>query len=483
MIPALMLALAAAPPGPPDAFAVVVGSNRSPAASVAPLRYGDDDAVQHARAMRLLGARVLLLTEPDGDTRDLFPGLAPDGPATRAALTRALEQAFAELAKARAAGKATRFYLFFAGHGDLTADGRPFLQLDDARLERDDLAGLVQRSSADENHVVIDACHAALFVGNRGPGGRRVPMPAGFAASRGPAWPPRTGLFTARSSGGQTHEWAELQAGVFSHEVRSGLLGGADANADGQISYRELAAFVRRANEAIANRKDRPQVITSPLGGDWDAPLVTLPPTPLALRVDRPGRLFVESERGVRVAELHVAARSRTELRLPTDLGALFLQRPGDGTEARLDPRGGAILLSSIGLSPARTRPRGAAHEAFLSLFALPFDSAAVATFQPEPDVWSAADEGQRSPRAPRWAPWAIAAAGVAVGVVGLGFELSALSLARDGREAKGIDRPTLNEQIRERNQRALVIGGAGAVLAGFGLGWAFWSASHEEER
>ena len=39
--------------------------------------------------------------------------------------------------------------------------------------------------------------------------------------------------------------------GVFSHEVRSALLGGADVDGDDRVTYRELASFVAVANEAV----------------------------------------------------------------------------------------------------------------------------------------------------------------------------------------------------------------------------------------
>src|SRR6185436_2760588 len=125
-----------------------------------------------------------------------------------------------------AAGRRTELYFLFAGHGDIT-DGRPFLQLDDAKLWREDLAELLRGAGADANHVVVDACYGAAFVSDRGPGGERDRLPSGFSRGTKAVWPARTGFLTARSSGGQTHEWAEYQAGVFSHELRSGLMGAA----------------------------------------------------------------------------------------------------------------------------------------------------------------------------------------------------------------------------------------------------------------
>src|SRR4029077_6440133 len=78
-----------------------------------------------------------------------------------------------------------------------------------------------------------------------------------------------TGFVLASSSGGATHEWEEFQGGIFSHEVRSGLLGGADTNGDGRITYAELTAFVRVANQPVRNDRYRPEILArAPSNGD-----------------------------------------------------------------------------------------------------------------------------------------------------------------------------------------------------------------------
>src|SRR5437762_3404086 len=71
---------------------------------------------------------------------------------------------------------------------------------------------------------------------------------------------PRVGLLLSSSSHRESHEWDGFEAGVFSHEVRSGLYGAADADGDGEVTYREIAAFVARADAAIPNERFRPQV-------------------------------------------------------------------------------------------------------------------------------------------------------------------------------------------------------------------------------
>jgi hypothetical protein len=464
--------------------AVVVGSNRSPAASTADLHYADDDAVQGARTLELLGATSWLLVAPDQETRELFPGARPQATPTRAAVAAAVKQAFARLASAHAEGRPTRFYFFFAGHGDV-AGGRPYLQLEDGRLYRDDLAALLHDSPADEHHLVIDACHASLFVADRGAGGARAAVEPGFSRSAGPAWPAHTGLFTARSIGDKTHEWTEFQAGIFSHEVRSGLLGAADADRDGHVTYRELGAFVRRANEAIVNRKYRPEVVTQPPGGDAEAVFADLPDGPMVIDLDNdPGRIFVDSENGVRLADLHPATGTRLALRLPTDLGPLYLQQVGSEQEVRMVPREGRILLSQLPATPARARARGAAHEAFRLLFTHPFDAAAVRGFEPALADLTDVAATDPFPRRPLL-PWIVTSTGIAANVAAVGIGLWGYRQADAANNASGLERATLQQDIARTNHAAMVVGAIGVALAAGGLGWLWLSrdqASNEGE-
>src|ERR1700758_3212325 len=98
----------AAPRPPAVSVAVVVGSNHAPAPPLQDLRFADDDAVQSARTLALLGAESTLLVTADSETRELYPTLVPTGPATRAALRAAFQAAAARIAGARAEGRRTR---------------------------------------------------------------------------------------------------------------------------------------------------------------------------------------------------------------------------------------------------------------------------------------------------------------------------------------------------------------------------------------
>lgn len=460
----------------PDAanFALIIGSNKSPSPAVAPLRYADDDALANDRTARLLGMQTVLLVSPDEDTKALFPRLSATPPASRAALKEALRHLSNEVRKARAAGHTTTLHVFFAGHGDREG-GRSFLQLDDARLWPDDLADGVAGVGAEQNHIVIDACHAGEFVGARGPGGRRTSVAPGFSTALSPRWPARTGFLTARSASGQTHEWVEFQGGIFSHEARSALVGGADVNLDGAITYRELAAFVARANAAVPNVKYRPHVVAVPPDGDMDAPIVRLPLGPMVLRVDaRPtGHTFVETETGIRLADVHPGPQQELSLRLPTDMGPLFVQRVQPEAEYKVEPNA-AVRLSALAPQPVRTRARGAAQESFRQLFALPFDHQVAQAFVPEAQTdvhWQ-----ERPVSSTRTAiGWGALGLGAASVLAGAAFGISAHGLTDDaGSDATGIERAQLGDTIDARNRNAIVLISAGLVTAAVGA-WLVW--------
>ncbi|MDB4980585.1 MAG: hypothetical protein JWM82_1337 [Myxococcales bacterium] len=472
----------------PFSVAVVVGSNHSPSSKLQDLKYGDDDAVQNARTFSMLGADTTLLVAPDAETRDLFPSTKPQGAATNAELRAAFTAAKSKLAAAHASGRPTDLYFLFAGHGDL-AEGRPFLQLDDARLYREDLADMLRAAGADENHVVVDACYGAAFVSDRGPGGERERLPAGFTSGTSAVWPARTGFLTARSSGGQTHEWAEYQSGIFSHELRSGLAGAADVNVDGKVTYRELAAFVKRANEAIPNRRYRPELSTTPPAGNLDATLALLPEGPIVLEMDvQPaGRAFVETETGIRLVDLHAAAGPAIQLRLPTDLGSLFVEQettPNVSTslrEFRLQPHAGHVRLSALATDTPHVSARGAGHEAFMHLFARAFDAEAATAFTLDEDTtadlkWMKDAQDAEHARVVR-KRLAIGAVGlgVASGVTAGAFWLSGHNIYEANKDPNRAAEPGATTKLNRRYDTAYIFGGvAAASLATGAILW-FW--------
>ena len=166
-------------------------------------------------------------------------------------------------------------YFVFAGHGDVD-EGTGFIELADARFTSDDLEQWLRAIPFSRGHVILDSCNSFFMLSERKPGGRYYATPEDAARSLASRLP-NVGVFLSTSAEGESFEWSELQSGVFSHVVRSGLLGAADADGDGSVSYVELAAFVATATADVKNPNMRPHVFMRGPGGRDD----------LADRVDR----------------------------------------------------------------------------------------------------------------------------------------------------------------------------------------------------
>jgi hypothetical protein len=195
---------------------------------------------------------------------------------------------------------------------------------------------------------------------------------------------PSVGLLLSTTSATESHEWDAFEAGVFSHEVRSGLFGAADADGDGSVSYREIAAFVARANEAIENDRFRPKVFARPPAAKDEL---------LDLRVARArrilidgahsGRYLLEDARGIRLADFNSSPGQEVSLVRPPPLGHVYLRRLDDDREFVIQPRDGPIAVADLSAELPRVSARGAIHESFSRIFALPFGESAVKSYVP----------------------------------------------------------------------------------------------------
>jgi hypothetical protein len=311
---------------------------------------------------------------------------------------------------------------------------------------------------------------------SRGPGGERQPV-HGFAALGGLAARPGVGLLLSTSSARESHEWSEFQAGVFSHEVRSGLLGAADADGDGRISYREIAAFVQRANSPIPNDRFRPEVYSKP-----PAPTAAL----LDLRQglarrfeidgDHPGRYFIEDSRGVRLADFNNASGQALHLVRPAGAGRLFLRKVGPDSDVEYVLEEAPAVVRFADLQPQATavQNRGALQESFRLLFTLPFSQQIVDAFveaRPPAEVADVGfDAAAARPRqhVRRAVGFGLLGLGAAAAAGGTWAVLSALSLEHQA-ETTQADAFRANQLIDRRNDWARVLYGvsAAALIAG----------------
>lgn len=461
-------------------FALIVGVNRSVDADQEVLRYADDDAARYLELFRSLGARATILTRIDANTQRLHPqaaaeALQPEG----AAFVRASEALALDVKTATNRGLTTAFYFVYAGHGRVR-DNEGYLALEDQRLREADIRGMVERIGAHESHLIVDACHSEFLAHGRGYGGVRRPAP-GFVDMADLARRQSVGLFLATSATGESHEWEGFQAGVFSHEVRSGLYGAADVGGDGIVSYRELAAFVARANSAVVNERYRPRVVVRP--PQMTEALVDLRPgLGRQIRLDgseQSAHHVLEDENGIRVLDFHNSPRQKLALVRPASKGQLFLRRTSDNSEFVLPSAPDVVTIGELLATRAQESARGAAHKAFSSLFKLPFGQALVDQLSlADYDIKRDAGETP-SPRTSlglrRVLAWTAVAATVTGAAAGTALLLSARQIRNNvSPTALPGDVEDANSRIGTRNHAATACFVASGVAAAGAL-WLLW--------
>ena len=317
-------------------------------------------------------------------------------------------------------------------------------------------------------HFIVDACYSFLVAYGRGPGGQRRPLDEGFSQALQLSTDPRVGLLLSTSSARESHEWEGIQGGVFSHEVRSGLYGAADADGDGEVSYREIAAFVQRANAAIPNERFRPDVwARPPLGSSRLLDLRAGLTHRLEIDGEHAGRYLLEDSRGVRLADFHNAQGQPLKVIRPlTTPGMLYLRRIGDEQEFAIAPGDEVVALSALAPQEPRVKGRGAAQEAFQHLFELPFDKAVAESYSFDRPVLM---EGAREPALAPAKIAGLASLGLAVvGIAGGTWSyLATKALANAPANESQADAAARNQRISRGNATTVAVfsvAGAAAV-------------------
>jgi Caspase domain len=457
-------------------FALLIGSNLSVDADLPPLHYADDDAAGYFDLFRLIGARTYLLTRTDDSTRRLHPQAAAEAlEPRRAVLDQVVALVAADVAQAHARGLETQLYIAYAGHGGVQ-NGQGYITLEDARISGSDLSALTRRIPATRVHIIVDACASYSLAFGRGPGGERRPA-HGFADTLGLADDPRVGLLLSTSPDGKSHEWEALQAGVFSHEVRSALYGAADVDGDGKVSYREVAAFVERANASIPNARFRPEVHARP---PHDSDVLLDVRAGLARRVDidgaHAGRYLLEDSRGVRLLDLHTSPGQAVHILRPAPGGTAYLTRMDTPQEFAIPPAPDVIAIADLTSSPPRAEARGAASDALEHFFALPFDYGIVDAYRVEPPVLGPTADVPAPASAPasraslrRTLGWTATGLGVAGLGIGAALSVMAVQASQDASASSSQQTAGANDsRVSNYNTGAVVsyIAG-GALLAG----------------
>ncbi|MGD0676319.1 MAG: hypothetical protein ABSC94_12945 [Polyangiaceae bacterium] len=376
----LCLAFEARADGPPPrrVLALVVTNNKSAELGRPELRYADDDGAKYYDLFRMVAdeADVEILTDFDADSARLFPeALAAARMPIRSEVQAASARLAARARQASGAGERVDFYFVFAGHGDVD-HGRGFLELRDGRLTSDDIESILKTIPATREHVILDSCNSFFVLNPRRPGGRQLAVTEEAARSLSDRLP-NVGVLLSTSAEAEVFEWSELQSGIFSHEVRSGLFGAADANGDGRVSYAEIRAFVDVASARIDNPLYRPRLFARGPNGNGDEPILDLSEARAArIEVDgREQRLTVRDAQELPWIDLHKEAGATLTLRLPIGraMGASIDERdalaPGAPIVSRRPARGGG---APGGVTLASMSPRGPS-ELLAKLFAAPF--------------------------------------------------------------------------------------------------------------
>jgi hypothetical protein len=351
---ALALSLTLASNAP--VYALIVANNASNDAAVADLRFADDDGARYFTLFEAQAAEVRMLSVLDGETQARFPGLAAKTrPPSRRELLDAFHALNAKMKADRARGDTPTFFFVFTGHGKRGAAGEGSISLLGEAFTRTELFNqLLAPLHASTAHLIIDACDSYFFVNQRG-----VPMAPSQAAvvsqfleERSLSKYPDVGVILSTSSQQESHEWAAIEAGVFSHEVVSALLGAADVNSDGRVEYSELRAFVAAANERVTDPRGKVAMFARAPARDARAPLADLSvrgkAAYLLLPAGSEGRHWLEDQRGVRFADFNKEGDRPLLVLLPPER-QLFLRTAQQ--EAVITPRGAGKVVDSASLS------------------------------------------------------------------------------------------------------------------------------------
>ncbi len=245
---------------------------------------------------------------------------------------------------------------------------------------------------------------------------------------------PNTGVLLATASSTETHEWSRIEAGLFSHQVRSALAGAADVSRDGAVSYPEVAAYISAANSKVKNRRAALSVFARPPAQNLAEPVVRLRSTrPMhRLRLARAlsGHFYLEDRRGARYADFNKSAEVELSLVL-VGAGQGYYLRHGQG-ERRIELGGKPGEITVASLASRTIQARGSIAESLeRGLYQVPYGPSFYSGYlsawqrQLEEPLPEAPGEGVVRAAAPahgeqRWR-------------LGLAYLLTAPALSRDG--------------------------------------------------
>lgn len=229
-----LLETAAAAPSPLF-LCVIIGNNHSLMPGMITLRYADDDALRIGETFRRGNptARVIVLVDPDEDTQKQYPG--KHTPPTLANWKSTMAAVKKEIAAAHAEGRTVTLFFYFAGHGEQ----QWALHLADGLLPRKTFLEDLAHAHPDTIMALMDAC----FLGQGSSGGGKVVDPSALVTGLDLKTQPNNMGSIAPSD--KTGEPGYLQGGLVTSIALTGLLGPADLDNNGRISFWELGKYIR----------------------------------------------------------------------------------------------------------------------------------------------------------------------------------------------------------------------------------------------
>lgn len=208
--------------------------------------------------------KLLFATADARKMRDLFVAYGQMAPGDAQLLLdrsrRDVEQALVEVRRrvdaAEALGQRATVIFYYSGHGD--DEG---LQLGAGPIPHEELRGWLEATGADVRIALLDACQSGAAV--REKGGVRGPaheFAIAATTARG------TAFLTSSAASELSQESEDLGGGFFTYYLHSGLLGAADADADGVVTLTEAYDYVH--GETAFHSRGAPETQTP--GFDYD---------------------------------------------------------------------------------------------------------------------------------------------------------------------------------------------------------------------
>lgn len=457
------------------AYVFIVAYNETSDGTRPPLRFADDDAARFFEFFQNSAQHIDLYATLDASSQKMFPNVAQRAQTPkRAAILDGLQRVFAQMREDIAQGHRVVFYFIYSGHGDVKQDGVGYVHLLDGLWTRADLFNsVIKASPATVNHVIIDACNAYYMVASRGGDKGATPdystLLRNLVAKEDLRAYPNTGVLLATSTNAEVHEWGRIEAGVFSHELRSALAGGADANGDGAVDYEEVAAFIAAANSGIVDAKARIAAFIQPPKQHLAEPVLVVGDSGVRLHLPESwlGRYYLEDDRGLRYADLHKEPGTLARLEL-VPRPRYYLR--SEQEEFLIDPANGPGIVDAKALAPApiQLAARGSAQDIFdQHLFSTPFGKNFVAGYSHARFLEPAIETKVQPASLGLLLPVRYASFGVAVGgaIVAGAFEAMAHSSAETYRNSAGSDAAVQRYHDRAETQhRVAQVAGAVAL-------------------